>query len=479
MSHLEITRRTRSRRLPERQRTERAELYAVLDDALVATVSTVREGEPFVLPMAVARDGDRLLLHGSSGAGLLGVLVDGAPVAVCVTHVDALVFARSAFDSSMNYRSAVVFGVATPLEGEDKLVALAALTAHLMPGRWDEVRPPTRKELAATVVLSMPLDEASVKVRDGGASGEEADEPGVWAGVVPVTRQLGDPVSAEDATAAVPASVHRARQRFSSSPHQQPDDDGAISTDDRRHRPQQRTGGAPRAGGEHVQDRPDGPGTRVAVGRSAGSTTATARLASVRLADSDEVDRVIGTLLSGFDDDPLYRWLLPDTATRKDGLRSIFDLLLTAAQERDSLWVLDDLSAAAVYTVAGVDLVDDELVSRYRSVLVDAAGDRRAEHAMEGMAACASQEPAGPKDVLHNIAVRADAHGQGRGSRLLRALLDEADRRRAPCCLESSNPRNHSFYARLGFTTRAVVTVPGDGPAMTLMLRRAQEPRRT
>lgn len=205
--------------------------------------------------------------------------------------------------------------------------------------------------------------------------------------------------------------------------------------------------------------------------------SAVASLSSVRLADADEVDRVTGTLLSGFRDDPLYRWLLPDTATREDGLRSIFALLLTAAQERDCLWVLDDLSAAAVYTVAGVDLIDDDLVSRYRGVLADAAGDRRAEHAMAGMSACASDEPAGPKDVLHNIAVHVDAHGQGHGTTLLRTLLADADRRSEPCYLESSNVRNHSFYTRLGFTTRALVTVPGDGPTMTPMLRRAQGPR--
>lgn len=214
MEPLEITPRTRIGRLPERQRTDRGDLHALLDDALVATVSTVRDGEPFVLPMAVARDGDRLLLHGSSGAGLLGVLAAGARVAVCVTRVDALVFARSAFDSSMNYRSAVVFGVPSVLHGEDRALALAALTEHLMPGRWDEVRPPTRKELAATVVLSLPLDEASVKVRDAGASGVEADGPGVWAGVVPVARCLGAPVTADDATADVPASVARTRERF-------------------------------------------------------------------------------------------------------------------------------------------------------------------------------------------------------------------------------------------------------------------------
>ena len=217
MQPLDVTPRTRIGRLPERQRTDRSDLYALLDDALVGTVSTIRDGEPFVLPMAVALDGDRLLLHGSSGAGLLGVLAGGGRVAVCVTRVDALVYARSVFDSSMNYRSAVVFGVPTVVQDEDKQTALQALTAHLMPGRWEEVRPPTRKELAATVVLSLPLDEASVKVRDAGASGEEADSPGVWAGVVPVIRTLGLAVTAADATAPVPASVASAQDRFSSS----------------------------------------------------------------------------------------------------------------------------------------------------------------------------------------------------------------------------------------------------------------------
>ncbi|HMG30751.1 MAG TPA: pyridoxamine 5'-phosphate oxidase family protein [Jiangellaceae bacterium] len=212
---LPVTKRTRVHRLRERQVRDRAVLYEILDGGLVAHVALCVEGEPMLLPVAYARDGDRLLLHGSTAAGLLRAVAGGAPIAVAVTHVDGLVFARSIFDSSMNYRSAVVFGTARVVEGDERVTALRALSDHLMPGRWDEVRPPTARELAATLVLALPLDEVSVKVRTGGPSAEEAADPAIWAGVLPLRAHTGEPLPADDLSPDVPLpdSLRAARRR--------------------------------------------------------------------------------------------------------------------------------------------------------------------------------------------------------------------------------------------------------------------------
>ena len=207
MQPLEVTDTVRITRIPERQVTDRQVLYDVLDAGLVAHVGLVRNGLPVVLPLGYARSGDTLLLHGSSGGGLLREAAQGAPLAVTVTLLDGLVFARSLFDSSMNYRSVMVLGIATVLHGQDELDALNVLSEHLMPGRWDEVRPSTRRELAATLVLRLPLDQASIKVRASGATTAPDDgEPRqVWAGVVPLTIQAGTPQPSEDTPRQVPA----------------------------------------------------------------------------------------------------------------------------------------------------------------------------------------------------------------------------------------------------------------------------------
>jgi uncharacterized protein len=211
---LPITDRTRVHRLRDRQVRDRAMLDEILDNGLVAHLAVCAEGQPMLLPIAYARDGDRLLLHGSTGAGLLRAAASGAPVAVAVTHIDGLVYARSVFDSSMNYRSAVIFGTPRVLEGDDRVVALRALSDHLMPGRWDEVRPPTARELAATLVLALPLDEVSVKVRTGGPS-ESDEDTDAWAGVLPLAVRTGVPVAAGDNSTdvPVPASVLAIQRR--------------------------------------------------------------------------------------------------------------------------------------------------------------------------------------------------------------------------------------------------------------------------
>lgn len=201
--------RTAVRRLPELQVDDLAALHAILDEAHHAAVGIQVDGQPFVLPMACARDGDHLLLHGSTGSRLMRALADGSPACASVTHLDGLVYARSAFESSMNYRSATVLGVAEQVPDSDKLRALEVLTEHLLPGRWAELRAPLAKELAATVILRLPLTEWSVKVSDGFSEDppEDLAQP-VWAGVVPLRMVAGTPVSAPDLGPDRPAPPH-------------------------------------------------------------------------------------------------------------------------------------------------------------------------------------------------------------------------------------------------------------------------------
>ena len=192
-----MTDRTRVRRLPEKASTDRAALDAILDAAKVAHVGFTHDGHPVTVPTACAREADRLLLHGSSGSRLMRTLADGVPACVGVTLLDGMVLARSAFESSMHYRSAMIFGSARPVQ--DKVGALRAMSEAWMPGRWDTLRPPTPKELAATLVLEVPLTEWSVKISAGDPDDppEDLDEP-VWAGVLPITAAYGEPRPAPD-----------------------------------------------------------------------------------------------------------------------------------------------------------------------------------------------------------------------------------------------------------------------------------------
>jgi nitroimidazol reductase NimA-like FMN-containing flavoprotein (pyridoxamine 5'-phosphate oxidase superfamily) len=189
--------RTEIRRLPEKAATARADLDAVLDAARVAHVAFVEDDRPVNIPVACARDDDRLLLHGSTGSRLFRTLAEGVPLCATVTLLDGMVLARSAFESSMHYRSAVVYGAATPVT--DKVVALRAMSEAWMPGRWDTLRPPTAKELAATAVLEVALTEWSVKISAGDPDDppEDLDAP-VWAGVLPIVSGYGEPVPAPD-----------------------------------------------------------------------------------------------------------------------------------------------------------------------------------------------------------------------------------------------------------------------------------------
>jgi len=191
---LSTTERTRLRRHSERGRAEHADLFAVLDAGMICHLGVVVDGSPLVLPTAYGRVGDTLYLHGSSANRSLHA-ADGHEVCITVTHLDGLVCARAAFAHSVNYRSAVVFGTARIVTDEaERLTGLRAVTEQLIPGRWDSLRAPTRKELAATMVLAVPLTEASVKVRTGPPKDDPADlESSIWAGVVPMTTTFGEP----------------------------------------------------------------------------------------------------------------------------------------------------------------------------------------------------------------------------------------------------------------------------------------------
>ncbi|MGY1665455.1 pyridoxamine 5'-phosphate oxidase family protein [Geodermatophilus sp. SYSU D00696] len=192
---LSPTARSTVRRGAARARTDRADLYAVLDAGLVGHLGIVVGGTPVVLPTGYGRRGDTLYLHGSTGAASLRAAATGTPVCFTVTHVDGVVYARSAFHHSMNYRCAVVHGTARVVsDPEERLLGLEALTEHLAPGSWAATRRPDRKELAATAVLALDLSEASVKVRTGPPADDERDLAApVWAGVLPVRTVLGDP----------------------------------------------------------------------------------------------------------------------------------------------------------------------------------------------------------------------------------------------------------------------------------------------
>jgi uncharacterized protein len=187
------TGRTALHRHKERGRTDRKDLYAVLDAGLICHLGVTIDGVPVVLPTAYGRDGDRLYLHGSS-ANRSMLAADGQEVCVTVTHLDGIVCARAVFSHSMNYRCAVVFGTARLVHGEDEQMSgLRIITEQLVPGRWAAARPPSRKELAATAVLEVPLTEASVKVRTGPPGDDPADYGlDVWAGVLPAVLTLGE-----------------------------------------------------------------------------------------------------------------------------------------------------------------------------------------------------------------------------------------------------------------------------------------------
>jgi nitroimidazol reductase NimA-like FMN-containing flavoprotein (pyridoxamine 5'-phosphate oxidase superfamily) len=191
---LSSTDRTRLRRQRDRGRADRAELYAVLDAGFLCHLGVICDGEPRVLPTGYGRRDDTLYLHGST-ANRTMLAADGRPACVTVTHLDGLVCARSVFHHSLNYRSAMIYGTGRMLTDEaERMAALEIIVDNMIPGQWEAARGPNRKEMAATAVLAMPLDEASVKIRTGPPSDEPEDYAlNVWAGVVPVRVEYGKP----------------------------------------------------------------------------------------------------------------------------------------------------------------------------------------------------------------------------------------------------------------------------------------------
>ncbi len=190
----------RVRRIAERGHYDKATVFDIVDRALIAHVGFIEDGRPVVIPMTCARWGDELLIHGARKSRIQQAVTD-MPVCITVTHLDALVYARSIFHSSMNYRSAVIHGIARVIEDEaEKLNALEAMSAHLMPGRWQEVRPPLPKELRATEVQRVEILFASAKIRDVGVLDEKADYTpdqwdSTWAGIVPLAMGRGRPLT--------------------------------------------------------------------------------------------------------------------------------------------------------------------------------------------------------------------------------------------------------------------------------------------
>jgi nitroimidazol reductase NimA-like FMN-containing flavoprotein (pyridoxamine 5'-phosphate oxidase superfamily) len=204
MAELAPTSRTRLKRKRERGTYDRATINAILDEAFVCHIGINTEGQPTMIPTVYARAGDRLYLHGSNGNRVLRAICNGAEVCFCVTLVDGLVLARSAFRHSVNYRSVIVYGTGEEVtDPAEKVDALRAILDHVVPDRWTEVRAPTQDELRETLVVSLPIVEASAKTRSGPPVDDEADYGrGCWAGVIPlaVTRQapVDDPKMAEN-----------------------------------------------------------------------------------------------------------------------------------------------------------------------------------------------------------------------------------------------------------------------------------------
>jgi nitroimidazol reductase NimA-like FMN-containing flavoprotein (pyridoxamine 5'-phosphate oxidase superfamily) len=197
--------RTRVRRLGERGHYDAETIHAILDEALICHVGFVVNGQPVVIPTIHWRDGDTLYVHGSAASRMLRSLRDGVDACVTVTLLDGLVLARSAFHHSMNYRSVVVFGKAREVVEDEKLRALDSLVEHVVRGRSAEVRAPNEKELRQTLVLALPIDEASAKIRTGGPVDDDEDYAlPVWAGVLPLQLTPGAPLPDRDVTSDVP-----------------------------------------------------------------------------------------------------------------------------------------------------------------------------------------------------------------------------------------------------------------------------------
>ena len=196
MANYEVTDRNKVKRIPARGHYDSETLYAILDDGFLCHMGFIVEGQPFVIPTLYARSGDVIYVHGATTSRMLKEIQKGVQVCLNVTHVDGLVLARSAFHHSMNYRSAVVFGTATLLKEEKKIKALEVISENILKGRWEESRKPNAKELKATTVLAITIDQASSKIRVGPPGDDKEDyELDIWAGVLPIEQTYGSPIA--------------------------------------------------------------------------------------------------------------------------------------------------------------------------------------------------------------------------------------------------------------------------------------------
>ena len=208
MGEYEVTRRNRVRQIKDYAGYDVRVVHEVLDAGYVGHVGFIDEGQPFVIPMLYAREGDVLYLHGAKKARVIKLLGSGAPVCVNVMLLDGIVAARSAFNSSMNYRSAVVFGTGQMLEDDSEVMhALEVVSEHVFPGRWQELRAPLERELSMTGVISVAIESASAKIAADPPEDEEADyATRIWAGVVPIVTRLGKPQADDRVLDGVPMS---------------------------------------------------------------------------------------------------------------------------------------------------------------------------------------------------------------------------------------------------------------------------------
>jgi len=194
----------------EREVFDRDAINRLLDNQYVAHVGFIDQdnGLPFVIPMGVARDNDRILIHGSTGSRMMRQIAQGIDLCVTVTQLNAIVVARSAFNSSMNYESVMIFGVARVLEDAEKDIALERITEKLVPGLWNYGRPLVAKEMAATMIVELSLDKISAKSRTGDPSDDDEDLAlPIWAGLLPIETKVGAPITAANATA-IPIPSH-------------------------------------------------------------------------------------------------------------------------------------------------------------------------------------------------------------------------------------------------------------------------------
>jgi len=196
MYSFSITDSNKIKRAPQRGHYDHQTIYEILDAGFVCHVGFVDNGKPIVIPMIYGRRNNTLYLHGASTSRIMNLLVTENFVCLSITHVDGIVVARSMFDSSVNYRSAVLFGKASVVPDADKAEALRYISEYMLPGRWNEVRPPTPAELKATTILQVNIEHASAKVRSGPPDDDVRDlNLPVWAGVIPLKLVAGNPIN--------------------------------------------------------------------------------------------------------------------------------------------------------------------------------------------------------------------------------------------------------------------------------------------